>query len=181
MSQGKSKRHAVIIPGGNYGPRTGLLLYVSEAARRRGADLEPIEWTPPAGGPLRERASWVHDQVTPVVEKLAAPLLIGKSLGSFAAAVAADRGLPAVWLTPLLTMPACVDALRRAAQPFLLVGGTADEFWDGALARRLTPHVLEVDGADHGMMLPGPLHRTTEVLGRMTTAVEDFLDDVVWR
>jgi hypothetical protein len=49
-------------------------------------------------------------------------------------------------------------------------------------ARELTPHVLEVDGANHGMMLPGPLHRTTEVLGRMTTAVEDFLDTIVaWR
>jgi len=30
------------------------------------------------------------------------------------------------------------------------------------------------------VMLPGPLHRTTEVLGRMTSAVEAFLDDVVW-
>jgi pimeloyl-ACP methyl ester carboxylesterase len=182
MSPGKSKRHAVIIPGGNYGPQTGLLLYVGEAARRRGADLEPINWTPPPDRPLRERPSWVYDQVTPVVAKFSAPLLIGKSLGSFAAAVAADRGLPGVWLTPLLTMPACVDALRRSTQPFLLVGGTADELWDGALARELTPHVLEVDGANHGMMLPGPLHRTTEVLGRMTTAVEDFLDTIVaWR
>ncbi|MEZ7125235.1 hypothetical protein ACBR40_07850 [Nonomuraea sp. AD125B] len=115
-----------------------------------------------------------------MLEKLAAPLLIGKSLGSYAAAVAADRGLPGVWLTPLLTMPACVGPLRRAAQPFLLVGGTADEFWDGGLARELTPHVLEVDGADHGMKVPGPLRRSAEVLGLVTTAVESFLDGVVW-
>ncbi|MEU6790029.1 hypothetical protein ABZ912_63565 [Nonomuraea angiospora] len=78
-------------------------------------------------------------------------------------------------------VPACVMALRRAAEPFLLVGGTADEFWDGALARELTPYVLEVDGADHGMCRPGPLSRSAEVLGRVTTAVEGFLDDVVWR
>ncbi|MFI7639762.1 hypothetical protein [Nonomuraea sp. NPDC049400] len=79
-----------------------------------------------------------------------------------------------------LTMPACVHALRRSTEPFLLVGGTADEFWDGALARELTPYVLEIDGAGHGMMVPGPLSRSAEVLGQVTTAVEAFLDTAVW-
>ncbi|MEV1175448.1 hypothetical protein [Nonomuraea sp. NPDC049784] len=176
-----SDRHAVVIPGGNYGPLAGLLAYAGEAAARRGAHLELISWTPPPGRPLEERLPWVREQVAPVVDGLAAPLLIGKSLGSFGAAVAADRGLPGVWLTPLLTIPACVDALRRATEPFLLVGGTADDFWDGALARELTPYVLEVADAGHGMMVPGPLFRSAEVLGQVTTAVEAFLDDVVWR
>ncbi|MEU7829464.1 MULTISPECIES: hypothetical protein [unclassified Nonomuraea] len=40
--------------------------------------------------------------------------------------------------------------------------------------------MLEVSGADHGMMLPGPLHKSAEVLGQVTTAVETFLDDVIW-
>jgi hypothetical protein len=31
------------------------------------------------------------------------------------------------------------------------------------------------------MMLPGPLHKTAEVLGQGTTTVEAFLDNVVWR
>ncbi|TMR98375.1 alpha/beta hydrolase [Nonomuraea basaltis] len=183
MSEGESDRHAVIVPGGGYGPLAGLLAYVSEAAGRRGAHLELISWTPPQDRPLVERSSWVHEQVTSVVEKLPVPtpLLIGKSLGSYGAAVAADRGLPAVWLTPLLTMPACVSAMRRATEPFLLVGGTEDGFWDGPLARELTPHVLEVEGAGHGMMVPGPLPRSAEVLGQVLAAVEAFLDEVVWR
>ncbi|MEU6798780.1 hypothetical protein ABZ907_44395 [Nonomuraea wenchangensis] len=71
--------------------------------------------------------------------------------------------------------------MRRATQPFLLVGGAADEFCDGALARDLTPHVLEVNGADHGMKVPGPLHRSAEVPGQVTTAIEAFLNGVVWR
>lgn len=181
MSEGASSRNAVIIPGGMYGPQAGLLAYAGEAAARRGANLELISWTPPKGRPLVERHSWVYEQVTSVVEKLATPLLIGKSLGSYGAAVAADRGLPGIWLTPLLTMPACVEPLRRATRPFLLVGGTADDFWDGALARELTPHVLEVTGADHGMKVPGPLHRSAEVLGQVATTMEAFLDSVVWR
>ncbi|TDE58450.1 alpha/beta hydrolase [Nonomuraea mesophila] len=172
-------RHAVVIPGGMHGPRAGLLMYAGEAVARWGATVELIEWSPPQGLSLEERPAWVREQVTAVAGRLPAPLLIGKSLGTFAASVAADRGLPAVWLTPLLTVPACTDALRRATAPFLLVGGTADIFWDGALARELTPHTLEVDGADHGMMVPGPLRGSAEVLGRVTTAIETFLDRVV--
>ena len=53
-------------------------------------------------------------------------VLIGKSLGTYAAALAAERGLPAIWLTPLLTSDWVVDGLRRSTAPFLLVGGTAD-------------------------------------------------------
>jgi hypothetical protein len=72
-------------------------------------------------------------------------------------------GLAAVWLTPLLHRPEVVEALARASAPFLLVGGTADPSWDGAVARRLTPHVLEVPDAHHGMLVPGPLARSAEV------------------
>jgi pimeloyl-ACP methyl ester carboxylesterase len=84
-------------------------------------------------------------------------------------------------LTPLLVAQPVVEALRRATAPVLLVGGTADPAWVGPLARRLSPYVLEVPGADHGMYVPGPLARSAEVLGRVATAVEEFLDGTVWR
>jgi pimeloyl-ACP methyl ester carboxylesterase len=108
------------------------------------------------------------------------PLLTAKSLGTNAAALAANRSLPAVWLTPLLTLPWVSAALARATAPFLLVGGTADEFWVGALARRLSPHVLEVEGANHGMSVPGPLTDSIAVLGRVVVAMEQFLDAIEW-
>lgn len=56
----------------------------------------------------------------------------------------------------------------------------ADKLWDGALARKLSPYVLEVADADHGMYVPGPLAASAAVLGRVATAVEKFLDEVVW-
>jgi hypothetical protein len=62
----------------------------------------------------------------------------------------------------------------------MLVGGTADSFWDGSAARSITPHVLEVQDADHGMFVGGPLAASAEVLGRVMTAFEDFLDQAVW-
>jgi hypothetical protein len=86
-----------------------------------------------------------------------------------------------VWLTPVLRfMPWVVEALKGASAPFLLVGGSADRGWDVALADRLTPHVLSVDGADHGMYVPGPLRGSIEVLGQVVGAVEAFLDDIRW-
>ena len=125
-------------------------------------------------------------QVAPVLDEVVSgrgdvdQLLIGKSLGTHAAALAAERQLPAVWLTPLLILEPVVAALRAATRPFLLVGGTADPAWDGKLARELSPHVLEVVDADHGMQVPGPLANSAAVLGQVATAVEDFLDRVVW-
>jgi hypothetical protein len=94
--------------------------------------------------------------------------------------VAAERTLPAVWLTPLLSEPWAVAALRRATAEFQLVGGTADPYWDSTLAHRLSPHVLEVEGADHNMYVPGPLTDSIAVLARTVIAVDEFLDAISW-
>lgn len=169
-----------MLPGGRYGPDRPLLTYAADAAAARGAEILAVTWDPPYDPdavPIEDAVPWVTARIPPVDGR---PLLIGKSLGTNAAAFAADRGLPAVWLTPLLTVAPVVDALRRATAPALLVGGTADRFWDGRLARELSPHVLEVDGADHGMYVPGRLAGSAAVLGRVVTAVEDFLDEAVW-
>jgi hypothetical protein len=58
-----------------------------------------------------------------------AAVVFGKSLGSLAAPVVAECGLAAVWFTPLLTNPDVVAGLHQAVGPFLLAGGTADEYW----------------------------------------------------
>jgi hypothetical protein len=186
-----SVRTAVVVPGRMFGPYTPLLMYAASAAEARGARVRSLHWTPPPdldpadGAAPRTRAAWVHGQVRPVLDEVTEtggpPLVIGKSLATYAATLTADRRLPAVWLTPLLTDAGVVEALRRASAPYLLVGGTADELaWDGDLARKLSPHVFEVDGADHGMFVPGPLAASATVLGLVATAVERFLDEVVW-
>jgi pimeloyl-ACP methyl ester carboxylesterase len=145
--------------------------------------VRPIVWELPRGSDFSRQRLRVASQVESAVEELtaaagAAPVVIGKSLGSLAAPVAADRGLAAVWFTPLLTDEPTVAALRRATGPCLLVGGTADRFWDGQAARSLPAEVVEVDGADHGMFVPGGLAASAAVLGQVITAVEDFLGRV---
>lgn len=173
---------AVVVPGRLFGPAAPLPWFASEVAERRGAAIHRHSWShePPDGyGPFL--ADWVRGEVAPVLDGLSGrPLLVGKSLGTLSASLAAERALPAVWLTPLLKTPWAVAVLERPTAPFLLVGGTSDEAWDGAVARRLTPYVLEVDGADHGMHVPGPLTDSVAVLARIVEAVDKFLDEIGW-
>jgi hypothetical protein len=173
---------AVVVPGGGFGPMAGLLMYAGLVADRRGATVHRHSWTGEPSDPFApEIEDWVRAELVPLLDVVdTPPLLIAKSLGTNAAALAAERDLPAVWLTPVLTVPWIATAMERATAPFLLVGGTGDPMWDGDLARRLSPYVLEVEGADHGMQLPGPLIDTIAVLGRVVAEMEGFLDAIGW-
>jgi pimeloyl-ACP methyl ester carboxylesterase len=173
---------AVVVPGGKFGPGAGMLMYVAAVPEQRGATVHRHTWSGRYPDVFaRPIEDWVRDEISPVLDPLPGhPLVIGKSLGTNAAALAADRALPAVWLTPLLTVEWITAALARSTAPFLLVGGTADEWWDGAVARRLTPHVLEIDGAGHGLDVPGPVTGSVAVLGRVVATVDDFLETIGW-
>jgi hypothetical protein len=179
------KRAALIAPGRGYGPEAPLLDYAGWAARSRGATVSAVTWDEAE----ENRTLSADDQGKAICLHVAAaleavdvvrPLIIGKSLGSNAAALAADRDLPAVWITPLLQHEWVIDGMRAATQPCLLIGGTADRTWFGDVARSLSPYVLEIEGGNHGLFVPGRLADSAAVLGRVATAVEDFLDQVVW-
>ena len=185
MRDRRVPRSAVLAPGGNYGADGPLLMYARLAVERRGGQARALIWQLSGDRGLGQQRERVASQVAAAVDEMAvatgaAPVVIGKSLGSLAAVVAADRGLAAVWFTPLLTDEPTVAALRRARAPCLLAGGTADQFWDGRVARSVTADVVEIDGADHAMFVPGALGASAAVLGQVITAVEDFLDRVVW-
>jgi hypothetical protein len=180
-------RAAVLAPGARYSTDGPLLMYPGLAVERRGGYTNRLSWVAPEFASDEQERAWVIAQVTAAIDAtvaaagVAAPVVIGKSLASLSAPVVADRGLPAIWLTPVLTDEPTVSALRAARGPCLLVGGTSDQLWDGGTARLVTPHVLEVEDADHGMFIPGALSASAAVLGQVITAVEDFLDRVVWR
>ncbi len=178
-------RSVVLAPGGSNSADIPLLTYARLAAERRGARARVIAWDLAEGRGFGQQRQMVASKVAEAIDELtvpggAGPLVIGKSLGSLAAPVVADRGLPAVWFTPLLTDEPTVAGLGRARHPFLLAGGTADKFWDGPVARSVTSHVVEIEGAGHAMFLPGRMSATVAALGEVLTAVEDFLDQIVW-
>jgi hypothetical protein len=159
-----------------------MLMYAGAVAERRGATLHRHWWSESPSEPFEPKAEgWVCGEIRPLLDGIGgSPLLIARSLGTNVATLAAERGLPAMWLAPILTVPWVVAAMERATAPLMLVGGTADELWDGAKARRLSPYVLEVEGADHGLSVAGPVSESVGVLRRVITALEEFLDAIAW-
>jgi hypothetical protein len=185
MSGQQPLRSAVLAPGGNNNADVPLLTFARLVAERRSASVRVISWDLAQGQGFDRHRDMVAAKVAAAVDELtsatgAAPLVIGKSLGSLAATVVADQGLAAVWFTPLLTDEPTVDALHRASAPFLLAGGTADPYWDGRIARSLTADVVEIDGAGHALFVPGPASASVAVLAQVLMAVEDFLDHTAW-
>jgi hypothetical protein len=174
------ERTVLVIPGSGGCWHLPHQLFAVDAARSRGAQLHHVSWSGDVPSEPQARGPWAVEQIEAALDGLPEPLIVATSLGTLASALAADHGLPAVWITPLLHRPEVVDGIRRTSAPCLLIGGTADSSWRPSLARDLSPHVFEVDGADHWLRVPGPLARSAAVLGEMATVVEDFLDNVLW-
>jgi len=172
----------VLVPGVGYTTQGPLLSFAGVALSRRGIDAHHVSWQLPSGLDRAGQLRFVIDQVSAALDTVAAqapgatPVIVAKSIGTLAAPLAAERGLPAIWLTPLVKLDFVADAIRRSTAPALLVGGTADSLWDGAVARDTGRQVLEVPDADHVMYVPGPLRESARVLGEIATAIEEFLD-----
>jgi len=187
--------NGILIPGGT--GLIGTLLDIAwETLADRTAHVEAITWATPRDILDVDPEPFVRTHVEAALQRAeevatsvgatarpgrpkARPVLIAKSLGSYAAALAADRELPAIWLTPLLTRPAVVEAITRNPAPQLLIGGTADRrWWDAAAAQATGKRVLTIENGTHSLRVPGPVRNFTEVLGTVGTAIEEFLDEV---
>ena len=178
-------RVALLIPGVQYSAEQPLLHFARAVFRRHGWTTETVWW--PERPPQREGqdlASWfvqqrsfVHRHLSRALDAETAPTiaLAGKSMGAFAAALAADRSLPGIWLTPILNDTEVPDDLRRTTAPFLLVGATADPSWNSELARSLGQPVYEAEGADHGMETDDDPVNSAEILRRTTIAMDEFV------
>jgi predicted alpha/beta-hydrolase family hydrolase len=177
LHEGDAGRCAVVLPGVRYFSQAPLLWFAREAAQARGwsvlelseraqAEEEPFAW-------MRDRAERALDSAS----EADTVVVIGKSLGSAAAPLVAERGLAAVWLTPLLVRPDVVAALRAASAPALLVGSTADPTWsDGEQPGGDGIEVLELEGLDHSLQVEGDPLASLDALRQVTERVGAFLE-----
>ncbi|HEY3528676.1 MAG TPA: alpha/beta hydrolase [Nocardioides sp.] len=172
---------AVLVPGRGYPPMAPLLFFTGLALLQHGWRVEHHWWDPPAHESDEKTVAWVRAEVEGALPTSGPALIAGKSLATLAAPLAAERELPSIWLTPLLDMPDVVAAITANPAPQLLVGGTADDLWDSAVARDLarpTCRVVEIPGLDHGMLLPGDVVRGTEAHVEVVRAVDAWLDRI---
>jgi hypothetical protein len=173
---GDPGRCAVLLPGMFYPTRAPVLWFAREAVMAQGWSAIEVLGEP---GLQADPLAWERERADQAVAAAGdgRVLVIGKSLASRLAGSVSDRGLAAAWLTPVLTKSEVVEGLRRASQPTLLVGGTADSLWDrSAIPDNPVLEVLELPGVDHVLQVPGDpgasldaLRRMVEALGRLAS------------
>jgi hypothetical protein len=175
LYEGDPGRCAVILPGIVYFSQAPLLWFAREAAQSRGWSVLELSERPPRDV---EPFEWMRDRVARALDAAEADTVavIGKSLASAAAALVAERGLAAVWLTPLLNRPEVARALEAAAAPTLLVGSPADASWgEGTVPKGTSVEVLELPGLDHSLQVDGDPMASLDVLRRVTERIRGFL------
>ncbi|GHJ44516.1 hypothetical protein Cs7R123_18580 [Catellatospora sp. TT07R-123] len=175
---GDPDRVAVILPGGGgYSPDRPLLYYARAVLVALGWTVQEVWWSRPARLPPEQWLDWVTGQAEAALaaETAPRPLIVGKSLGTFAAPLAAARRLPAIWLTPILGDPDVASALAAATAPCLVVGGDADPYWKPSVAAGLDVPQLVLPGADHALEQPDDPIASARDLVRVTARMDEFL------
>lgn len=178
---GESRGLALVAPGRAYPPSAPLLDFARIALLQHGFTVQQLWWDSTSRGD-EEPEPWVRRHVEAALagEDADHVVVVGKSLGTRAASYAAERGLDAVWFTPLLVDPAVAEAVAANPGRQLLVGGLRDELWDTAVAHELCENgcdALEVPDADHGMGTSDAV-RTAEIHLEVARAVEAFLSQI---
>jgi hypothetical protein len=172
---------AVILPGRGYPPAAPGCAYAGYVLRAAGWRVRDVWWDPPANYSMSVagEVAWVGDQLASATAGAEGPVfVVGKSLGTYAARLAAERAYPAIWLTPVLTLAEVVDRIRANPSRQLVVGGTADQLWDSDVAASLAASgcdVLQLDGIGHGLIDPSDAVRSAEVLVEITRAMARFV------
>lgn len=174
---GRSRKVATIFPGSGYTPDRPLLHYTRTVLRDAGWAGGDVWWPE-----LPENLDALTTMVTDIASReiqadspASQRLLVGKSMGSLVLPLAAVHNLPGVWFTPLVRYDQVVEALANLTAPTLLIGGTADEMWDGDAARASGHHVIEIEGADHSLEFPGDVKHSISALGEVVVAIEEFV------
>jgi hypothetical protein len=147
-----TERYAILLPGAGYTSAHPLLHFTRAVLEVHGWTVVEASW--PADEASRRNADQMVSTIAAeLIDSLGnpQPLIVGKSIGSLAIPLAAERGLSGIWFTPLLRRPAVADALERLPDPTLLIGSTGDETWDGDAARRSKHQVVELTDANHGL------------------------------
>ena len=180
--EGTSRGLALVLPGRAYSPSAPLLEFARRALLQHGFTVQQLWWDSTTRGDDDEPEPWVRRHVETALagEDADHVVVVGKSLGTRAASYAAERGLDAIWLTPLLVEPELAEAIAANAGRQLLVGGLEDELWDPSIARELGENgcdVLEVPDGDHSMGT-GDAVRTAEIHLEVARAVEDWLSQI---
>jgi len=168
---------AVLLPGAGYRVELPLLHWTAAVLAQQRWFVQAVRWDPDgvdrnSAPPFTARAAELAFEQAPPLERR---LVVGKSLGTFAAPWARALGIPGIWLTPLLVEPAVREALAAGGPPCLLVGATGDSSWDGGAGAESGHRVCELEGLNHSLDDPADWRRSLEAVEQVCESVEAFL------
>lgn len=178
---------AIVLPGGGYTPLGPAIRIPVLALQQLGYTVRDVTYPDVPGG--SEQFDWDSFSAAaagPISEAAAGDwtktVVVAKSLGTgVLARVGADLRLPnprAIWLTPLFESQPTRDGAIALGWPSLIVAGTADRYHDAAgfelVATALQAQIQLIDGADHGLEVPGDVTGTVAGLARLAEATLDF-------
>lgn len=109
--------------------------------------------------------------------------LVGKSLGTIAMGhLLADsrfRAANCVWSTPLLTIEWLCSRIEQIHPRSLFIMGTADKSYKPTVLKHLenvtSGRALVIEGANHGLEIPGSISKSLKALDQIVQALQEFL------
>ena len=188
-------RLAVLLPGFGYSLDMPLLYYAENLLLGRGRDVLRVEYAynrlseadVSPRSKLVERlyadsmAAWRAGLGQREYQRVA---LVGKSLGTLAmgrllSAVDPPAQTSAVWVTTVLSVERLREQVAAFGGPPLFVIGTADEEYDrealDALVAATNGEAVVVEGAGHGMDMPGDPIASIRAVERFVAALGQFI------
>jgi hypothetical protein len=160
----------LVLPGANGGIFQSSLYWPTVALVEAGWEILVAQW---GDEPVVEQVARTAAEGLARLATAPNALVLGKSLGSVAIAEVDRAGTPAVWLTPLTDRAPVAAAIEAGTAPTLLVGGTADPSWHRP-SHRADLRVLEIEGANHGLLIPDDWRRSLDRLAEVVETVTAF-------
>ena len=164
---------AVLLPGTGYTVRSPLLFWCARILAEMGWHVQAVEWKVDAEAlcdpqPFVERAVAEAFDAAP---STARRLIVAKSFGSFALPWAQRKGVPGVWLTPLLSDEIVRVGLLGATSADLAIGGDADELWMPERISGTDAQLISVQDADHTLAIAGNWRRSLEIQSELFSEI----------
>ena len=168
----------LVLPGAGYGQQAPLLWWARAIAEQHGVEAVAPAWTVDAAA-KDDPVAFVERQVAGALDGRRPDLVVAKSFGCFALPWAVRDGVDGVWLTPVLTHPAVVEALAAAGPGSLALGGSADGKWLPSAVATTRAGLHTVDGADHALEVRGDWRASQRLQADVLGLVEERIAALV--
>ena len=198
ITQATPTQHlGIVLPGYRYSVEMAPLYYAARILLEQGADVLRIEYAYYQSDfmkqPESEQDKWISSDVFAACNSVLSRhsyekiTLIGKSLGTIAMGhLLADSRFQkgtCVWETPLLTVEWLRARIEQIHPRSLFIVGTADKFYKPDILKYLElltqGQSVVIEGANHGLEIPGDIPKSLMALNQMVQALQEFLNEDV--